>query len=53
MGWYNFLDYMFEVLSIIYRTLKSWRKDDNNRDNLIKSLLIGLNCSWYKERIGL
>lgn len=49
----NFLGYMFEVLSIIYMTLKSWWKDDNNRVNLIKSLLIGLNCSWYlrKNRI--
>lgn len=45
MGRYNLLGYMFEVLSIIYMTLKSWRKDDNNRVNLIKSLLIGLNCS--------
>ena len=41
--WVNFLGYMFEVPSIVYMTLKSWEKDDeDSRINIIKSLFIGL-----------
>lgn len=41
--WVNFLGYMFEVPSIVYMTLKSWEKDnENTRVNIIKSLFIGI-----------
>lgn len=40
--WVNFLGYMFEVPAIVYMTLKSWKKDDNNRVNVLRSLVIGL-----------
>lgn len=40
--WVNFLGYMFEVPSIVYMTLKSWEKHDDERLNLMRSLLIGI-----------
>lgn len=40
--WVNFLGYMFEVPSIVYMTLNSWEKHDDERLNLMRSLLIGI-----------
>lgn len=46
--WVNFLGYMFEVPSIVYLTLRSWKKDYNKRKiSIVKSILIGLGGVAY------